>query len=378
MVTGDPSLELQNASTNGGGKELKNAGSDLPQKSQTTTTYGGAGYGAGGYGANASLDHVREYPSGGMKPIGDGTYGHPTDMQMEQAANLSALTGKNAQTAKDKYDRAMNMYDQSDKSIRAIADNQIDQAKRKAAQNWQAQQQKQLSALNMIANQSGTGQSGSYWNNVMQAYGLVDDMADVVALQTKKDAMHQAYIDEAEALQQNQNARNEIGIDTASSLDALLTDYVAQMSSLYPGFVSGVYGSELNKTWDEDTPEDERPSFFAYRTQDDIDKGLDAGAEGSSKLSSLAESNGEAANYNFAPLVDRENHTVYAPSWWTNFTPTLYEAITPRQVGMIRGAEESSETRKLGHTGQSYEGSSASKEKNLAPYLVGYQNRSQK
>jgi hypothetical protein len=68
MNTRDPSLELKNVSTNGGGKELKNAGSDLPQKSQTTTTYGGAGYGAGGYGANASLDHVREYPSGGMKP----------------------------------------------------------------------------------------------------------------------------------------------------------------------------------------------------------------------------------------------------------------------------------------------------------------------
>lgn len=342
------------------------------------TTYGGAGYGSGSYGANASLDHVREYPSGGMKPIGDGTYGHPTDMQMEQAANLSALTGKNAQIAKDKYDRAMDMYDQSDKSIRAIANSQIDQAKRKAAQNWQAQQQKQLSALNMIANNSGTGQSGSYWNNVMQAYSLVDDMADVVALQAKKDAMHQAYIDEAEGLQQNQNARNEIGIDTASSLDALLTDYVAQMSSLYPGFVSGVYGSELNKTWDEDTPEDERPSFFAYRTQDDIDKGLAAGAEGSSELSSLAESNGEAANYNFAPLVDRENHTVYAPSWWTNFTPTLYEAITPRQVGMIRGSDENAATRKMGNTGRSSEGQSASKQKNLAPYLVGYENRSQK
>lgn len=344
----------------------------------TTTTGGGAGYGAGGYGANASLDHIREYPSGGLKPRADGTYGYPSDMQLEQAANLSALTGKNAQIAKDKYDRAMDMYRESDKSIKAIADSQVDQAKRKAAQNWQAQQQKQLSALNMIANQSGTGQSGSYWNNVMQAYGLVDDMADVVALQAKKDAMHQAYVDEAEALQQNQNARNEIGLDTASSLDALLTDYVAQMSNLYPGFVSGIYGSEANKTWDENTPEDERPSFFAYRTQSDIDKGLEAGAEGSSKLSSLANANQGAQNYDFAPLVDRENHTVYAPSWWTNFVPTLYEAIKPRDVGMIRGAEESSETRKLGYTGQSYEGSSASKEKNLAPYLVGYQNRSQK
>ena len=130
----------------------------------TTTTNGGAGYGAGGYGANASLDHIREYPSGGLKPRADGTYGYPSDMQLEQAANLSALTGKNAQIAKDKYDRAMDMYKESDKSIKAIADSQVNQAKRKAAQNWQAQQQKQLSALNMIANQSGTGQSGSYWN----------------------------------------------------------------------------------------------------------------------------------------------------------------------------------------------------------------------
>ena len=342
---------------------------------KTSSSSGPAGYGSGAYGANASLDHIRSYPNGGMKPTNDGTYTHPTDMQLEQAANNAAIAAKNAQSALDKYNNAMKMYEQSDKSIEALTNKKISEAKR---QNWQAQQQSQLAALNMIRNNSGTGASGSFWNNVMQDYARVDDKADVAAILQRKKNMDEAYAEEAEAKQQNQNARNELGIDTQNSLDALLTDYAAQMSSLYPGFVSGIYGSELNKTWDESTPEDERPSQFTYLTQKDIDNNLEPGNEGLSISGQLAAKNQGAQNYDFAPIVDRENHTVYAPYWWPAFQFELQEAVKPRSAEMVRGADERTATALMGNIGETSKGSAATKYKNLEPYLVGYQNRSTK
>lgn len=336
---------------------------------------GPSGYNSAAYGANASLDHIRSYPDGGLKPTNDGTYQHPSDMQLEQAANNAAIAAKNAQNLKDKYDNAMKMYEASDKSIEALTDKKVGEAKR---QNWQAQQQKQLASLSSIANRSGTGQSGSYWDNVMQAYALVDDMADVAAIEQRKKNIDEAYAEEAEAKQQNQNARNELGIETQGSIDALLTDYAAQMSSLHPGFVSGIYGSELNKTTDENTPEDEKPSQFTYLTQADIDNGLEPGDENLSLSAQLAEKNQGAQNYDFAPIIDREGHTVNAPYWWPAFKFEVQKAINPRSAEMVRGADENTATALMGNTGETSKGSAATKYKNLEPYLTGYQNRSTK
>lgn len=336
------------------------------------TVYGGGG---GGGSSSSGLDHIRSYPSGGMTPSNDGTYGHPSDMQLEQAANNAAIAAKNAKTIMDKYNNAMTIYDESDKGIEAIVDAKVRDAKH---QNWQAQQQRQLAALQALANNSGTGQSGSYWKNVMQAYALVDDMADVAVIDQRKKNINEAYAEEAEAKQQNQNSRNELGLETQGSLDSLLADYAAQMSSLYPGFASGIYGSEQQKSWDESTPEDERPSQFTYLTQNDIDNELEPGSEDLSLSAKLAESNQNAENYDFAPIIDREGRTINAPYWWPAFQFEVQKAINPRTADMVRGADDVTATALMGNTGETSKGSAATKYKNLEPYLTGYQNRSTK
>lgn len=356
-----------------GQKEAPPAMNPPDDREKDTTSVYGAGYGSAGYGSNSSLDHVRAYPENGLVPTGDGTLTYPSDVVVEQAANLAPITAFNANTALGKRDKAQQMYDESDKAAEAITKAKARMLRENS--DWQTQRQKMLSSLRAIAANSGTGQSGSYWKNVMQDYRLADDIMDVKALDAKKKALNETYIDEAETKQQNQNARNELDIDTWSSLEALKSDFAAQLSSLNPSLASGVYGSEQNKSWNDETPEDERPSIFPYEDKAGSTKPEDLYKVGSR----LAEQNGQEANYRFLPIIDREGHTIIAPPWFPEFNWKLYEAITPQREPMVRKkAHETTTLRNAGYTGRTKENSSASLMKDLAPYVAGYNNRSSK
>lgn len=333
---------------------------------------GGGGYGAGSYGANSSLDHVREYPANGLVPTGDGSLVYPSDVAVEQAANLGPISAFNANTALGKRDQAQKMYDESDRAAELATKAKTAEAARKGAVDWQSQRLKGMSALAMIANNSGTGQSGSYWENVMQAYKMFNDIQAVKAISTEKEALNQAYMEEAETKQQNQNARNELDIDTWAAIQASLSDYAAQLSSLNPGLASGVYGSEQNKTWNEDTPEDERPTIFPYKSKEGstLTEDLYGGRD------EMARKNGEEGNYRFAPIIDREGRTIIAPYWWPEFEPQTYEAITPRRAEYVRTPDDAGVIARLKNIGKTDKGSAATIAKNLSPYLAGYGNRS--
>ena len=362
--------------TRGGGSGAAPATDGSDRKNNPGNGTSAGGYGSSAYGANASTEHIRSFPEGGLAPTDDGTLQYPSDVQLEAAANKSSLAGFDAATTLKKHDNSDKMYDIADADIRANTEAIERQQMQRANSDWQARQQRQMASLDAIANNSGTGQSGSYWDNVMQAYALVDDMADVAAINNTKKALNQAYMDEAEALQQNRNARNENDIATEAALDALVSDYAGQLSSINPSLVSGVFGSPLNKTTDENTPEEDRPSRFPYLSQSDIEAGLTTEiGEDASPEAQLANKNSQNERYDFSPIVDRENHTVIAPAWWPAFQFTPREQITPRQAGMVRGGDEVTATAMLGNTGETYKGSSASKVNDLAPYIVGYQNR---
>lgn len=339
---------------------------------------GGGGYGGGGGGSTPGLEHIRSYPETGMAPTGDGSFGTPTDMQKEQMANLAAITAKNADTTKRKMDRGLQVLEDSDRNIKSIAADQKTQANLDAANDWQRRQQNIIDVLSTVRGRSGTGWNGSYGLNAMQGLARADDQGDVDAINTYKKNVRQIYDDEAAQLQQNANAKNELLADTEASLDSLLTDFAAQASSLHPGFVSGVYGSEQQNSFDESTPEDERPGFYTYRTQEDMDNEREDDSEDLSKLAQLAVANKAEANYDFAPIIDRENHTVLAPWWYPaiNFDEKYAAAVTPRQVeNMVRRGNEQELVAKGGSRGDTSSQQRASKASGLAAYMNGYQNR---
>lgn len=332
----------------------------------------GSGDGAGG------LQHLTSYPSTGMAPVGDGTYATPTDMQKEQMANLTAITAKNAQNAVDKQTRGRQILDDSDASIKAIAASQRSQANIDTANDWQRRQQNITDTLDTVRGRSGTGWNGSYGLNAMQGLARADDQGDVDSIDNYKKNVRQINNDEASQLQQNANAKNELLDNTISALEALLTDYTAQASSLHPGFVSGVYGSEQQNSWDESTPEDERPGFYTYRTQEDMDNEREDDSEDLSKLAQLAVANRGEANFDFAPIIDRANHTVLAPWWFPSISwEDLYspQATPLEDIAMFRRGIEREEVGKKGDRGDTSSLQSASKNSGLAAYINGYQNR---
>ena len=83
----------------------------------------GYGYGGAGYGTNSSLDHVREYPANGLVPTGDGSLTYPSDVVVEQAANLGPISAFNANTAIGKRDKAQKMYDEADRAAVYLMNN---------------------------------------------------------------------------------------------------------------------------------------------------------------------------------------------------------------------------------------------------------------
>lgn len=309
--------------------------------------------------SQGSPQQISSYPESGLKPQGDGTYGYPTDMQIEQAANIPAIIGKEANNVMDKFYNGLDMYRESDRSIDAITDALEAQATRKMSNTWQAQNQRENAVLNYIAGQSGTGWgNSSYKQNVKQALGTVDDMADVQAIQAYDDAINQAYIDNATQHQQNRNAINESAIDTEAALGSLGASLAAQFASIHPGIPSGVYGT--NK-YDADDSEN---GFFTYLSKEDRGSGIE-GNEELSALSQLAKENQNESNYDIEPVIDRTNRTVNNPSWFPQFKASDYmlDAITPKRTSLIRGANEKAVVNQ------------SQKATSLQPYISGYSNR---
>lgn len=335
----------------------------------------GSGHGSGS-GGGGSADAITSY-QGPVVPRGDGTYMYPSDMQAEQAANLAAIKAADNQVTLDKFDNARRMYSESDKAIEAIRAMQEREAERNAADDWQTSQQKLQSSLNAVRNASGTGWNGSFGMNAMQGYARADDMADVQLINAHRKALNQAYMEEAEAKQQNANALNELLIDTIASQGLSLDDFIAQLSSIYPGFVSGVYGpaEEIEKETDENGEEKPAKELFPYRAQSDIDKDLDT-AEDLSSLTDLAKRNMQSANYDFAPLIDREKREVIAPFWWKmlGFDDNFANAVMPQEEGFVRRGNERELVGKM-KKARTPEGSAASKKSGLAAYINGYNNR---
>lgn len=339
----------------------------------------GSGSGRGGSGSGSGELSITSY-QGPVTPRGDRTYMYPTDMQSEQAANLAAIKAADAGVTKQKFENALKMYDESDRAIEALANRQVREAERKDADDWQTSQQKLQSSLNAVRNNSGTGWNGSYGMTTMQGYDRADDMADVQLLKASQDAANQAYVEEAEAKQQNANARNELLIDTLASLGMSLDDYVAQMASIYPGFASGVYGpgEEMeNEAAEKEGNDDyDKVELFPYRTQSDLDKDLDAEDADLSSITDLAKRNMQAANYDFSPLIDREKREIIAPFWWPeiSFDEHFASAVTPRQTEYWRRGDERQRVDAM-KKAKTDAGSAASKKSGLAAYINGYNNR---
>ena len=289
-------------------------------------------------------------------------------MQVEQAANLAAIKANDNATTLKKLDNVMRMYQDADKGVDQQIATQRANIMSNAGTDWQTSQQKLQSTLNANRNAAGTAWNGSGGLNMMQGYDRADDMADVQLIKSATDNLDQLYLDEAEAKQRNANARNEFLADLEASLGLSLSDYVAQLASISPSLVSGVYG-------DADEIE-ETKGLFPYRAQADTDKDLDT-AEDLSSLTDLAKRNMQESNYDFPPLIDREKREIVAPFWWPNIDFQSYWAspVVPRREGFVRAGDETERVRKAGGTKATESGSAASKKSGLAAYLNGYSNR---
>lgn len=177
--------------------------------------------------------------SGSRGGYGSGGSG-PTDKDKKAQANLGGISGFNFQTPQimsDLGDKAMDISDTGNANIRDYA---INNAKRKSASEWYKSQQDLQSVTSQLADASGNLVNGSGFLDFLDLIARKDDQQDVEILNSARDNENSIWQDFYEALQQNNNARNQMYIDAQEAMRNVGADYAAQSNNIHPDLANGL------------------------------------------------------------------------------------------------------------------------------------------
>lgn len=203
-----------------------------PGSSQPSSTPSDNSGGTGGYGG---------YGGGGG---GGGGGSGPTDEQKEAFGNLGGITGYNQESITNKAGQGDKIFDVSDKQNKLMRDTQTKQNLRNAGNDWYTQQQKLQSVASQLADASGNAMYGSFYQDLNDLIARKDDMDDVEVLNQMRKNQNQIDNDYWEAIMANNNARNELYMDTEYDLRELAADYAAQGNNIHPDLVKDIIDSD--------------------------------------------------------------------------------------------------------------------------------------
>lgn len=196
---------------------------------------------------NGSSGAPQPLSGNGSSGNGSGIYGSgsgggggskdPTEEQKKAFNNLGAISGFNLETPKNTYNLGNEVLDVADKGNENIANFAINNAKRKATNEWYKQRQDLQSVVNQLTDSAGNMLYGSGIRDFMDLYARKDDQNNIETLNTERDNINSINQDRYEALQANINARNNTAVDAEESLRSVAADYAAQGNNIHPDLV---------------------------------------------------------------------------------------------------------------------------------------------
>lgn len=190
--------------------------------------------------ANPAGDSSSQYDN----YYGGGGYGSGGAKAKEAFNNLGAISGYNFQTPQLSYELSSEVLDKADEGNKNLTTLAVNNARRKAANDWYKSQQDLQSVTSQLTDASGTAMNGSNFYDMLDLIARRDDQADVEVLNTARsneDAINQDYW---EAMQSNINARNSAAVDAQEAMRNVAADYAAQGNNIDPDMVKDMMDNE--------------------------------------------------------------------------------------------------------------------------------------
>lgn len=200
-----------------------------PEKQDQGGQLGGNVYTGNG---GASQDALGYYGAGGTSG--------PTANDRKAFDVLGGVSGYNYQTPQVVAGLGDKVLDRADQGNANIRDWSIKNAKRKSANEWYKSQQDLQSVTSQLADASGNLANGSGFYDFLDLIARRDDQQDVEVLNTARDNENAIWSDFWEALQANNNSRNNMYVDAQEAMRNVAADYVAQGNSIHPDLVQGM------------------------------------------------------------------------------------------------------------------------------------------
>lgn len=188
-------------------------------------------------------------PGGGGYPYGGGGGGGgassgPTDEQKKAADNLGAVTGYGQKAIKDKAKQGIDALKLANKNNKNARITQTKQNIRNAGNDWYTQQQKLQNVASQLADASGNAMYGSFYQDISDLIARKDDIDDVEVLNQMRENQNQIDNDYFDALAANNNAMNELYLDTEYDLKQLASDYAAQVNNIHPDLAEDIMDAD--------------------------------------------------------------------------------------------------------------------------------------